>query len=202
MPTTAFRRMFLAFALATGAGFFAGTGHAADAGGNFAIRGLGSQTCATYLAAIAKPDGAARYGSWLLGYASARNRMDAGTYDILPTEAGGDLVNMTAVICRSRPQMLLENAVNNLVRSIAQLRQSASSPLVQVRSGDTSVSIHQDSLKRLQGALIAKQLFRGAATGASSPQLIDALKAFQRQEGIAVTGLPDIDTFIRAIIKR
>ncbi|WP_298195237.1 peptidoglycan-binding domain-containing protein [Novosphingobium sp.] len=202
MPYARLRRVLLPLLLASIAGTGAGAAHAADAKGNFAIRGPGSQSCAAYLATISKPDATARYGSWLLGYVSAHNRLDADTYDLLPTEAGGDFVNMVAIVCRTNPQMSVENAANSAVRAITPLRQTVSSPIVQVQSDGKTISIHQDSLKRLQTALIAKQFFKGTATGTSSPQFVDALKAFQRKEGIAVTGLPDSDSFIRAIIKR
>jgi len=74
--------------------------------------------------------------------------------------------------------------------------------VVQVEADGKTVAIRQDALKLLQSALIAKNLYKGDANGASSPQLVAAIKGFQRKEAIAVTGLPDIDTFIRAVIKR
>ena len=199
------RLALLAIALATGAclgaGTAAGTARAADANGSFAIRGIGSESCGTYVAALAKPDEFTRYASWLLGYATAHNRLAPDTYDIIPTEPGVDFPGVVAVVCRSNPQMLIENAASSAVTAIRPLRQTVASPLVQVSADGKTVSIHQDSLKRLQAALLAKQIFKGAANGVSSPSFTDALKAFQRKEGIPVTGLPDIDTFIRAIVK-
>ena len=180
----------------------AGTAQAADASGNFAVRGLGSQTCATYVAAAAKPEEFARYGNWLLGYVTVQNRLTPDTYDVIPTEPGADFPNVVAVVCRTNPQMLLENAAASAISVMKPLRQTAASPLVQVSVDGKTVTIHQDSLKRLQTALIAKQVFKGAANGTSTAAFTDALKAFQRKEGIPVTGLPDIDTFIRAIVKR
>ena len=175
--------------------------HAADAGNGFAVRGLGSQACSAYVSALSKPEEFAHYGNWLMGYATAHNRILPDTYDIIPTEPGVDFPNVVAVICRTNSQMLLETAASSAVTAIKPLRQTASSPLVVVSADGKSVSIHQESLKRLQAALIAKQVFKGAATGTPSPQFTDALKVFQRREAIPVTGLPDIDTFIRAIVK-
>ena len=178
------------------------TAQAADKTGNFSVRGLGSQTCEAYVAALARPDDFLRYGNWLLGYATAHNRLATDTYDTMPTEGGTDFPNVVAVVCRTNPRMLLENAAASAIDVIRPLRQTAASPLVQVTADYKTVSIHQESLKRLQTALIAKQAFKGMATGAPSAAFTDALKAFQRKEGIPVTGLPDIDTFIRAIVKR
>lgn len=202
MFATSFRLALAPITAAFGLCLGAGTAQAADASGNFAVRGLGSQTCAAYVAAAGNPEEFARYGNWLLGYATAQNRTTPDTYDVIPTEPGTDFPNVVAVVCRTNPQMLLENAAASAIGVIKPLRQTAASPLVQVSADGKTVSIHQDSLKRLQTALIAKQAFKGAATGASSAAFTDALKAFQRKEGIPVTGLPDIDTFIRAIVKR
>lgn len=202
MFATSFR---LALAPMTAAfGLYLGTvtAQAADASGNFAVRGLGSQTCATYVAAVAKPEEFARYGNWLLGYATAQNRTTPDAYDVIPTEPGTDFPNVVAVVCRTNLQMPLENAAASAISVMKPLRQTAASPLVQVSTDGKTVAVRQDSLKRLQTALIAKQMFKGTANGASSAAFTDALKAFQRKEGIPVTGLPDIDTFIRAIVKR
>lgn len=202
MFATSFRLALAPMTAAFGLCLAAGTAQAADASGNFAVRGLGSQTCATYVAAAAKPEEFARYGNWLLGYASAQNRLMPDTYDVIPTEPGADFPNVVAVVCRTNPQILLENAAASAISVMKPLRQPATSPLIQFSVDGKSVAIRQDSLKRLQTALIAKQLFNGTANGASSAAFTDALKAFQRKEGIPVTGLPDIDTFIRAIVKR
>lgn len=195
------RRRTLAFTLLTGIMFSASAGHAADSTGKFSIRGPGSQSCATYLAAVAKPDGYARFASWLLGYVTARNRAEPGTYDLVPTETGTDFPNIVAFICKSSTQATVEQAAFSAITALGPLKQTAASPLVNVQADGKSVMIHQDSLRRLQQALIAKNAYKGSADGASSARFTAALKDFQRKEGIAVTGLPDIDTFIRAIIK-
>ena len=176
--------------------------HAADRSGRFAIRGLGSQDCAAFLASTDKPDDYARFGSWLLGYVSARNRAELQTYDFIPTERGVDFPNIVAVVCRTRPQANLAAAAESALVAIAPLKQTSSSPLVEIRTPDGNVMIHQEALRKLQQALIDRRLYRGAADGRSNPPFIDALKDFQRSEKLPATGLPNIDTFIRAIIKR
>ena len=201
MPV-AVRKTLLSLMLAASTILVAAPGHAADTGGKFAVRGFGSETCGAYLAALAKPDDFIRYGAWLLGYATAHNRLDAGTYDIIPTETGVDFANVVAVICRTNPRASLETAANDAIRTMAPMRQLEASSVVQVQADGKTVAIRQESLKRLQSALIGRNLYKGPANGASSPQFVSALKDFQRREAIPVTGLPDIDTFIRAIIKR
>jgi hypothetical protein len=195
-------RQALASVAAIGLMLWSSVGQAADPRGQFSIRGPGSQSCANYLAAASKPDDYARYGSWLLGYVSARNRAEPNTYDVIPTEPGTDFPNIVAVICKSNVQVTVEQAANSAIAVIGPMRQTAASPMIDVQVDGKTVAIHQESLRRLQQGLIAKNAYKGSADGISSARFIAALKDFQRKEGIAVTGLPDIDTFIRAIIKR
>lgn len=177
-------------------------GQAADSSGKFSIRGPGSQSCAAYLAAAGTPEDHARYASWLLGYASARNRIEPNTYDFIPTEAGTDFPNIVTVICKSNGKASVEQAAHSAIIALTPIRQASASPLVEVQADGKTVKVHQEALRTLQTALIAKKAFSGRADGLASAPLVAALKDFQRKESIPVTGLPDIDTFIRAVIKR
>lgn len=180
----------------------ASAGQAADGSGKFYIRGPGSQSCAAYLAAAGKPEEHVRYASWLLGYVSARNRIEPNTYDFIPTEAVADFPNIVTVICKSDEKVSLEQAAHSAVTALTPMRQNSASSLVEVQADGKTVKIHQESLRTLQAALIARKAFNGRADGLASAPLVAALKDFQRKESIPVTGLPDIDTFIRAVIKR
>lgn len=201
MKAVSFRLAHLALALTSGMTLCVPASFAADGNGKYSVRGLGGHSCADYLAAAGKPAEVGAYSSWLLGYATARSRLEAATFDMLPTQDGLDFVNVVSAVCRQQQSALLETVVDQTLRLLAPLRQAAETPLVQMQADNKSVSIRQDSLRRLQTALIARKFYKGTVTGVSSAQFVDALKAFQRKEGIAVTGLPDIDTFIRAIIK-
>jgi len=179
----------------------AGSGQAADASGKFSIRGPGSQGCETYLASVGNVQVRARIASWLLGYATARNRLEPDTYDFIPTESGADFPNVVAVICKANQKATIEQAAHAAITALAPMRQSAASPLVELRADGKTINIHQEALRTLQAALIGKAAFNGRADGLASAAFVAALKDFQRKESIPVTGLPDIDTFIRAIIK-
>jgi hypothetical protein len=174
---------------------------AADAAGRFAVRGVGSRSCGDYRAALGDAASTAPYASWLMGYVSARNRNSAELFDVLPTQPGIDLLNVVAVICGTRETMVLETAASEAVRVLRPLSQASETPLVQFRTGKGSVTIRQGALVRLQTALIDRKLFKGPANGIPSAEFAAALRAFQKKEAIPVTGLPDMDSFIRAILK-
>jgi hypothetical protein len=200
MPSFTLRQALVPVVVA-GMTFSASAGQAADGTGKFSIRGPGSQSCANYLAAASKPDAYAHFGSWLLGYVSARNRAEPKTYDFIPTEAGTDFPNVVAVICKTRPQSRLEQAANAAITVLGPMRQTVASPLIDVQADGKTVAIRQEALRTLQTALIAKSFYKGKSDGLSSARFIAALKEFQRKEKLPITGLPNIDTFIRAIIK-
>lgn len=175
--------------------------HAADPSGKYMIRGAGGQNCEAFLRAAGNPDQVRGFTAWLLGYATAHNHLLAGVFDILPTTDGGDFARMVAVACQRNPAAQLENVAAAVVTTIRPLAQSSETPLVTVTSGEASVQVRQGALRLLQQALAGKRVWRGQADGQTSPQFVQALKDFQKKEEIRVTGLPDIDTFIRAVLK-
>jgi hypothetical protein len=74
------RTLVVALVLAWG-----GAAAAADADGNFVIKGAGTATCATLQKAKAARD--ERYASiagWLDGYLSAQNELRGATFDLAP----------------------------------------------------------------------------------------------------------------------
>jgi len=180
----------------------AGQAAAADANGKFVVRGVGGATCETYLQAIRNPAVSSTYVSWLQGYATATNQMTPRTYDITPTNDGLDFAKVVAVVCNASRQDSLQVAAVKTIAALQPVRQAGESQNVTVTADGKSVQIHQGALQILQAGLAAKKLFGGMANGLPSAELTKAIKAFQASEKLPVTGLPDIDTFIRAVVKR
>lgn len=58
-----------------------------------------------------------------------------------------------------------------------------------------------DKVNKAYLALIDQKFYKGRADGASNARFVQALRDFQQSEKLPVTGLPGIDTFIRAVIK-
>lgn len=176
---------------------------ASDAAGKFTVRGVGSNACSAVLTSL-KDDKIATslYGSWLMGYASAYNRNVAQTFDILPTPTGSDLMGIVMAVCRISPTASLETATAQALTAVSAMRLTRETPLVKVVSDGKSVDIRQEAVTNLQQALLDKGLYRGPVNGVSSPALVASIKTLQTREKLAPTGLPDIDTMIRAILKK
>lgn len=178
---------------------------AANADGRFAVRGNGADRCDVYQAALTAKDSVKidRYAAWLMGYVSASNRLIAKTFDTLPTLAGADMLGIVAVVCRSQPAASIETAAAQSLNAISAVRLLQDTPAVSVVSDGKSLQIRSEAIATLQANLAAKKLYNGPTDGAFSPQLAKAIKAFQALERLPASGLPDVDTVIRAgLVKR
>lgn len=173
---------------------------ASDADGNFALRGYGARTCGTYLSEISDPDYARQYGSWLMGYMTARNRLQPDTFDILPFVDGSMLLQAVSAVCADRKEMTVEGATSEVIRAIAPLHQRVASAAITVERSGQSVRIRQDAIATLQARLTKRGLYSGAADGKWSEELALAVQEFQLREQITATGLPDLATLVRVIV--
>lgn len=176
---------------------------AADSKGAFAVRGAGSDRCDVFLKAIADKDAVRleRYGAWLLGYVSASNRLIDKTFDAVPSQAPTDVLGVVAVVCRSQPATLVDTAISQALVLLSPIRLNADSPVVTVSNGGRSLRLRQEALTMLQQNLAKKGLFKGPVDGKISPQFLKVISEFQLKEKILVSGLPDLDTIIRAGLK-
>ena len=176
---------------------------AADAKGTFAVRGVGSDRCETYTAAVVAKDSPKleRYGSWLMGYMSASNRLIDKTFDAVPSQVPTDILSIVAVICRSQPATLIDTVASQALVLLSPIRLTADSAIIKVTNADKTLQVRQEALITLQQNLTKKGLYKGAADGKFSPQLAKTISEFQQKEKIPVSGLPDLDTLIRAGLK-
>lgn len=177
-----------------------GVGHAADQRGRYAVRGMGGSTCTSALKTLATPGDANALIGWLLGYATAVNRLQGDTFDVIPSGDGADLARVFAVVCQKQPDLAVEAAVQRAIASLAPLRLRQESPLVAVGTAPATVQLRQETLVRVQAVLIGRKLLAGPADGKSSPALVAALRKFQVAEKLQPTGLPDLQTLARALL--
>ncbi|MCC6946904.1 MAG: peptidoglycan-binding protein [Bradyrhizobiaceae bacterium] len=187
-----------ALALATSAGDL----RAADAQGQFALRGFGAETCR---AASQKLKGntaaSANALAWLLGYTTAFNRREPDTFDVSPLAETTAILRMVAGVCAKNPDALVETVTYDVLRSLAAARVKGNSPMAQVKSGKASAEVRRETLARMQEQLIKLGHLEGTADGNYGPRTETALKAFQRQQGLAQTGVPDSVTIVRLLVE-
>jgi len=181
---------------------------AADANGRFNVRGLGSTRCDAAAVAFADKDQQRRDAmiSWLMGYVSAFNRLNPGTFDALPGEDGRDLAGLALALCQYNPAVSLETAAVSGLRLLAPLQATRDGPLVSFAGpagpNARTIRLHVEAVRVIERKLKALGRYQAAETGAASPGLTAALKAFQTAEKLSPTGLPDMPTLIRLMQAR
>jgi hypothetical protein len=165
---------------------------AADAEGQFAIKGLGAQTCQRHVEA--RQTRSAEYGnfrSWLQGYVTAANRYEIDTYDAAPW---GSAEVWAAIIdnhCASNPDEPFATVVQKLIRSLMPEKLEARSPVLTVSADGLSVRVYEEVVRRIQQQLIEIGLYSDAADGQFGASTQEALATYQLSEGLDATGLPD-----------
>ncbi len=176
---------------------------ASDAKGNYAIRGVGSQDCQTLLQQLAKdPNGQLPIASWMLGYMTAVNRYEPTTFDISPVSDVRALTTIVLAMCQKNPKARLETVLNELLRALARARVKADSPLIEMKSGETTASVRQEVLLNVQQRLNQRGLLKAKADGNYGPQTEAALKEYQKAEKLPVTGVADAPTVLRMLVEQ
>lgn len=199
---SSFRNAALHMATVAGVALSLGMGdmaHAADTTGKFTVRGIGSSPCSAFNSAVqSKDDGALKaYASWLLGYYSAYNRLVSGNFDAVPSADVNATISVVASACQRSPAIPVEQVTFSVLRSFAPLRLQAESPLVTLTSDGKSIELREETLRFVERRLKELGHYKGQETGKPSPQIVQAIKAFQTAQKIPVNGLPNLFTLVR-----
>lgn len=174
----------------------------AGAGGEFAVKGLGADTCANFVKASAEKLPSVReFRGWVEGYLTAVNRYRTDTFDVAPWQSTALLLTLIHAHCQQSPDDRLFEVVHQLQELLAADRMVARSKVVEVGEGEQKVALYAEILKRAQQALIDRGLLEGAADGVYGPKTRAALEAFQKQAGLPVTGLPDQPTLFDLLLR-
>ena len=172
---------------------FSATAGAADPHGNFAVRGVGLETCGTFTAE--RPKQAAFHQltlSWLNGYLSAYNQIAPDTYDVTAAASLDNLDARLADYCAANPDQSIAFAAIAVASILdpARIKASPDAPA-------TEPQVDSGTLQRIQQALKARGHYTGSVDGKFGPGTRSALEAFQRGDGLPVTRVPDALTLAR-----
>ena len=178
-------------------------GLASDAKGNYAIRGVGSQDCKTLTERLSQDkDLGVPLASWMLGYMSAVNRYEPTTFDITPVTDVRALTNIAVALCTKHPTARFEVVLADMLRAFSRARVRSDSPIVEMKSGEASASLRQETLLLVQQRLNERGVLKGRPDGTFGPQTEAALKEYQTAEKLPVTGVPDSATVVRLLIEQ
>lgn len=173
---------------------------AADAEGQFAVRGAGLMTCEIYTHERAA--GSPAYlvsAAWVDGYITATNQHLAATYDVMPFESTELLAEVIDRHCAEHPSHRVFPVIQSLVAKLFRDRLQTRSDKVDVAQGERQVSLYVDIVERMQSRLRDQDRYQGAITGAFDSATRVALMAYQQSIGFEPTGFPDQATLWRLL---
>lgn len=170
-----------------------GGARANDDSNRFAVEGAGRLDCATFTRARVDR-GSAEYQrmiGFVEGYLSAANRYEPNTFDLSPWHNAAAFDLILEKHCSDNPQETIVSVIQKMVGALRPVRVAEFSPLVEVGSGENRAFVYETILRRAQAALRNRGLYQGEEDGKFSPQMRDALLAYQRSSDLYETGVPD-----------
>lgn len=174
---------------------------AADADGNFAIRGIGGQSCGAIVDAITKDDVATRdtvimtLSTWLGGYLTYANRVVAERFDVVPFVSDIDVLALVVDRCEAARDAAFETAASDIIGALAPVGVASRAPIADLES---SVTLREPTVAALQQALINRGFLNGDADGVVGPMTRAAVERFNSDKGIEGGDAITIETVLRA----
>jgi hypothetical protein len=173
----------------------------ADSEGNFGVRGVGADQCDALLERLEQnPEVVLPTVSWLMGYITATNRLQADTFDVSPILDGETLLELTISTCGVNPDISYEQATFEVVRALSEARTRSQTPVVTMEAEDASTQIRRETLVQVQDRLRRLGHSSGPADGIYGPQTRDAIRAYQESVGLPASGVADSMTLLRLLV--
>ena len=168
----------------------------ADDTGSFRVKGMGLETCQTYLAERAKQSPTYFFArSWLNGYITAYNQTTPATYDIAADRTLEQLDAGMASYCQENPGQSFVVAATALTAALNDSRMQAQ-PQASAAAGP---SVGRETMRRAQQALKERGHYDGSVDGISGPKPRSAIAAFQKAEDLPATGQLDPATLAKLL---
>ena len=166
-----------------------------------AVDGLGTRTCAAVLEARDTDKNLYfALASWVNGYVTAANGYEADTFDLTPWQTPEFTMAQIANSCAANKDAKLAQVVVAYVRYLKASRLQKPSPLVSVGNDKIKTFVYQDVLRQLKARLDAAGLDTGDKPATEyGTAFQNAVVSYQSQNGLRVTGLPDIATLAHAL---
>ncbi|MFT5391957.1 MAG: hypothetical protein ACI8PT_002152 [Gammaproteobacteria bacterium] len=194
----------------SGSALFPSIAVAADADGKFAVKGVARTHCKTFVKVWEErretPQPYVLYAGWMDGYLSALNERTPGTYDITSFEATELLGNFVYANCKRAPEQPFFNMMRGLVQALNGRRLPSQSPLVPIEgtvelsdgaSRDVRINLYEETIRRAQNSLKLAGAYDGEVDGVYSDATRAAIKTYQADNGLRVSGMPDQFTLLR-----
>jgi hypothetical protein len=167
--------------------------------GMSAVRGVGMLRCEQYITLIEEESPAIEMvAGWIDGFTTGLNATTPGVFDHLPWQRTDLVMQLLANHCSANEDDILANAVNLFIRATVATRLTDVSELIRIPlpEGDGAIEIYQATLSRVQSTLAELGHYDSTVDGLYGPGTATAIRAFQAQQGLPETGLPDQRTLL------
>ena len=130
------------------------TSFAADSNGAFVVKGVGTQSCADFIA-VAKQGGPelSQYLGFVNGYTSAFNELREDTFDIWRWQTTDTILLLLLQRCDRQPEINFGAALTTLTRYFAESRIKTNAPGKLVGSKEQGFYLYEPVYAELEAAL-------------------------------------------------
>jgi Putative peptidoglycan binding domain len=171
---------------------------AADANSRFQAYGIGRIACKRFVEICeGKQEQCRLTGTWLEGYLSAFNALNANTFDLLPWQQPELVAQLAFDSCKNNPDVAVLEMINGVIgKLLVPERVKTAAERVKIGDGDGAVLLYRETVRSMQERLAAAGHLKGKPDGAFGPGTAAALSSFQKAVGLKETGLPDQRTLL------
>ena len=136
-------------------------------------------------------------GGWIDGYLTARNQTDPETFTLAPWQSTDVLAGFLTDYCQKHPEVAFLRAVMVMTEALRPHRLSEASERVEVTVGPFRQHFFREVLARMQHRLAETGHYAGPTAGEFDEATAQALRSFQREQEMDVSGFPDQRTLFR-----
>lgn len=176
---------------------------AADAQGNFAMKGTGRLSCEVFLEEReSKSKLYWNVGGWIDGYITGHNVQAEGTFDavpFVPLDTADAMVVLLARHCQANPGDPIGLVIKAMVDEMRPVHLQEQSEVVEVEVKGQSYRLYRQMIGDMQRTLADLGHYDGAIDNAFGPNTRAALESFQAKQGLNATGRPTADTLLRIL---
>jgi hypothetical protein len=178
--------------------FTASTAGASDSEKRFAIKGVGVAKCASFVQAYdERSSDGFLFAGWLTGFITALNQQLPDTFDLAPWQSTDVLMLLMRDLCGQKPDDQFYKIAGGLIGLLGRDRLQALSEPVEMANKDHKTALPKDVVRRVQERLKALDLYKGGIDGSYGSGMQKAIEAYQKQQKLPETGIPDQQTLVR-----
>lgn len=158
----------------------------------YVVEGPGRMACSDFSGLDPAGDQARGVAAWLTGYMTAHQRLMSDVFDLTPWQTVPVLLSLLRQYCDANGEAKVEEGAQQLVAYLRPGALTEPAKVVAVGSGKNVVLLYAPVVAEVRKKLSEA----GHRAGPSMEELADALRAYQAENDLPQTGLPDQSTLV------